>query len=187
MDHKLVLPSSDLRPGMFVSDLDRPWIETPFLLQGFLIESEAEVRQLQAHCQRVTIDRSRSIGDAFKARDNGRDPKRPLTPLPVFETVEAARPDDFADICRDLRLQPELHRYQISPRVDAGEGLSRLEPELLYSAPLFDDIKSTLKSLRNSLANAQTVSLAEVSRQVSEMARGVKRNPDAMIWLARLR
>lgn len=187
MDHKLVLPSADLRPGMFVSDLDRPWIETPFLMQGFLIETDAEVQQLQAHCRRVTIDRSRSIGEAFRARDNDRDAKRAPGPMPVLDTVEAARPNDFAAICRDLRLQPELHRYQISPRVEAGEGLSRLEPELLYSAPLFDDIKSTLKSLRNSLANAQTVSLAEVSRQVSEMARGVERNPDAMIWLARLR
>lgn len=188
MDHKHRLPTANLQPGMFVSDLDRPWIETPFLLQGFLIETEEEIRQLQACCRTVTIDRSRSVGGAFRARNNGHDPKRQVTPAArIFETAEAAGPNDFAGICRDLRLQPELHRYQISPRVDTDEGQSRLEPELLYSAPLFDDIKSTLKSLREALSSAKTVSLAEVSRQVSEMARGVERNPDAMIWLARLR
>ena len=187
MTHKLVLTTTELRPGMFVSDLDRPWIETPFLLQGFLIESDEEIRLLQTHCQQVTIDRSRSVGDAFLARDRSHPRKRQPAKMPVLENIESARPNDFTDICRALRLQPELHRYQIAPAVDADEGLSRLEPELLYSAPLFDDIKSTLKSLRDSLANAQTVSLTEVSRQVSEMARGVERNPDAMIWLARLR
>ncbi|MEO5573352.1 MAG: DUF3391 domain-containing protein, partial [Gammaproteobacteria bacterium] len=29
----------DLAPGMYVYDLDRPWIETPFLFQGFSIDS----------------------------------------------------------------------------------------------------------------------------------------------------
>lgn len=187
MNHKLVLTTAELRPGMFVSDLDRPWIETPFLLQGFLIESDEDIRLLQTHCQQVTVDRSRSLGDAFLARDRSRPEKRQPPKMPVLENIESARPNDFTDICRALRQQPELHRYQIAPQVDADEGLSRLEPELLYSAPLFDDIKNTLKSLRDSLANAQTVSLTEVSRQVSEMARGIERNPDAMIWLARLR
>ena len=29
--------STDLKVGMFVADLDRPWVDTPFLLQGFLV------------------------------------------------------------------------------------------------------------------------------------------------------
>ena len=29
--------ANDLKVGMFVADLDRPWVDTPFLLQGFLI------------------------------------------------------------------------------------------------------------------------------------------------------
>ena len=32
---------SDLRVNMFIVELDRPWIDTPFPLQGFLIVSEA--------------------------------------------------------------------------------------------------------------------------------------------------
>ena len=27
----------DLRVGMYVVELDRPWIDTPFLFQGFLV------------------------------------------------------------------------------------------------------------------------------------------------------
>ena len=32
------VPTTHLKVGMFVSALDRPWGDTPFLLQGFLIE-----------------------------------------------------------------------------------------------------------------------------------------------------
>ena len=32
----------DLRLEMFVVELDRPWLDTPFLLQGFLIDSQVE-------------------------------------------------------------------------------------------------------------------------------------------------
>ncbi|MFN6961529.1 MAG: DUF3391 domain-containing protein, partial [Rhodocyclaceae bacterium] len=33
---KEVIPSRQVEKGMFIAELDRPWIETPFLLQGFL-------------------------------------------------------------------------------------------------------------------------------------------------------
>lgn len=48
--------SDQLKPGMYVSELDRPWLDTPFLLQGFLIESDSDIEQLQQHCEFVYID-----------------------------------------------------------------------------------------------------------------------------------
>lgn len=50
------IPVGELRHGMFVCRLDRPWEETPFLLQGFLIESESELATLRRLCRRVWID-----------------------------------------------------------------------------------------------------------------------------------
>ena len=50
------LPVALLRPGLFVVDLDRPWLDTPFLLQGFLIEGEDEIQALREHCRFVHID-----------------------------------------------------------------------------------------------------------------------------------
>ena len=57
------VPTTDLRVGMFVADLDRPWVDTPFLLQGFLVESDEQIRELQQHCAWVVVDRARSLGD----------------------------------------------------------------------------------------------------------------------------
>src|SRR5207253_7226032 len=59
--------TSDLRIGMFVADLDRPWVDTPFLLQGFLIEDEEQIHALRKHCEYVIVDRARSTGKEFEA------------------------------------------------------------------------------------------------------------------------
>ena len=55
-----------LRQGIFVTDLDRPWIGTPFPLQGFLIENDEQIVQLQQLCRIVYVDRRRSIGDQLR-------------------------------------------------------------------------------------------------------------------------
>src|SRR6185437_14699298 len=55
-----------LRIGMFVADLDRPWVDTPFLLQGFLIEDDEQIAALRAHCTFVMVDRARSTGDEYE-------------------------------------------------------------------------------------------------------------------------
>ena len=52
----------DLKTGMYVYELDRPWRETPFLFQGFQIESDEDISQLKQHCEHVFIDPDRSRG-----------------------------------------------------------------------------------------------------------------------------
>src|SRR5690606_2584681 len=46
----------DLCKDMFVADLDRPWLDTPFLLQGFIIDSQVELDTLRKYCEYVYID-----------------------------------------------------------------------------------------------------------------------------------
>lgn len=48
--------SSELKTGMFVSSLDRPWIDTPFMLQGFLIENDDDIKLLRQYCEFVQVD-----------------------------------------------------------------------------------------------------------------------------------
>ncbi len=41
---------------MFVAELDRPWLETPFALQGFVIRNDDDVEFVAQHCDHVYID-----------------------------------------------------------------------------------------------------------------------------------
>lgn len=47
---------SELKIGMFVSKLDRDWQETPFLMQGFMIESFDDIDAVAEYSQHVWID-----------------------------------------------------------------------------------------------------------------------------------
>ena len=57
--------TTDLKIGMFVADLDRPWTDTPFLIQGFLIDNDKQILALRKHCQYVVVDRARSTGKEY--------------------------------------------------------------------------------------------------------------------------
>lgn len=46
----------DLRVGMYVSKLDRPWLETTFLFQGFELKNENDIEAVQQQCEYVYID-----------------------------------------------------------------------------------------------------------------------------------
>ncbi|AEF99173.1 HD-GYP domain-containing protein [Methylomonas methanica] len=46
----------DLKVGMFVSKLDRPWLETKFWFQGFELKNQADIDAVQQQCEFVFID-----------------------------------------------------------------------------------------------------------------------------------
>lgn len=50
------IATTDLKLGMFVAELDRPWLDTPFLLQGFLADSQVEIDTLRKYCTYVYVD-----------------------------------------------------------------------------------------------------------------------------------
>ncbi len=44
---------------MYVLELDRPWLGTPFMFQGFPIVSDAQIKDLKKYCRAVYIDSDR--------------------------------------------------------------------------------------------------------------------------------
>ncbi len=56
---KIKIDASALETGMFVCDLDRPWIESPFLLQGFVLNNSDDIRAVQNVCDYVYVDPAR--------------------------------------------------------------------------------------------------------------------------------
>ena len=50
------IPVAELKLGMFISKLDRPWTETPFEIQGFELKDLADVETLCNYCEYVDIE-----------------------------------------------------------------------------------------------------------------------------------
>lgn len=52
--------AGELRLGMYVCGLDKPWRETPFTVRGFPLRSAAELDTVRNHCKYAYIDLERS-------------------------------------------------------------------------------------------------------------------------------
>lgn len=57
------IASADLQVGMYVSRLDRPWNETPFPLQGVMVQTRDDIVEIQRLARRVWIDIEKSTGE----------------------------------------------------------------------------------------------------------------------------
>lgn len=87
------LPAMQLKPGMFIAELDRPWLETPFALQGFVVRSTDEIIYVADHVDFVYVD----------AEYTGQE-------IPM-ELAVAPTTSDFKD---RLRLDEEFQRARVS-------------------------------------------------------------------------
>ena len=55
-EDKLKVRANELRPGMFVCELDRPWEDTPFKPQGFELRDRSDLEAVASYCEYVFID-----------------------------------------------------------------------------------------------------------------------------------
>ena len=86
---KKTISVAQLQFGMYVAELDRPWTETPFMFQGFVLQTEEQLETLRKFCKTVTVDSERS-------RQQDPSPLRPVTPryttpVSVEREVEQAK------------------------------------------------------------------------------------------------
>jgi len=66
VDNKVRVYTADLKIGMYVSELDRPWVETSFMFQGFAIQNDEDIKELQSCCDVVYVDKDLSRPEAAK-------------------------------------------------------------------------------------------------------------------------
>ena len=169
--NRLKIEVNALKEGMFVSDLDRPWHETPFPLQGFYIRLDDDVQALTKYCKYVYIDvlkqKAKTVHKTHIPFD--RNPKRAekksdthtvsLPPLVIkspktYETVNS--------IHKEVAKAEKLHRH-------IYEAISHVFACVSGDNPLL--LKETVK---------------ETERVAEGMVESVIRNPDALIWLSKM-
>jgi putative nucleotidyltransferase with HDIG domain len=58
---KVQIPVSQVKFGMFVCELDRHWLGTPFPFQGFRVQKAEEIEKLRKFCKDVWVDLEKSV------------------------------------------------------------------------------------------------------------------------------
>lgn len=93
-------PVDELEIGMYVSKLDRPWLGTPFLFQGFKINSNDDLNSLKETCEYVYIDPAKTDAAPVKNRT-------PLVYPPHKKTVYKTKHSAEKEITQAVRHYQE--------------------------------------------------------------------------------
>jgi len=122
----LKVPVSQLQPGLYVAELDRPWTDTPFMFQGFQVTAE-DIETLRSHCRFVYVDlglsepgAGRSARQAVNAGvDASSDEARSrIAPGPAYEAPFQHRREPDEGHFRELVAAAEAGRCQARNEVD---------------------------------------------------------------------
>ena len=101
----------ELRFGMYVSKLDRPWTETPFVFQGFVLKRDKQLDILQKHCKHVFVDPEKEdVSEVAKVSKEEIAKVRGSTVYKELTSVEAELPQAKTVITNTTAIVRELSR-----------------------------------------------------------------------------
>jgi HD-GYP domain-containing protein (c-di-GMP phosphodiesterase class II) len=163
--------TSNLSIGMYVSGLDRPWLETPFITQGFLIESAEDIGRLQNYCESVYIDTRRSQKlEATVRGAAGTKSRKPTT-----AKTKRDRPRvPIEHIFKGRKLRP----YHDDS--DWDEEHPRAQQALNTLIVDIDDIFEHV-------SDGEKLNVIKLRKSVEPIVDSISRNPDACLWVNRLK
>lgn len=157
---KIKVMASDLDVGMYVCELDRSWLESPFLFQGFLLETEEEVQEVATVCEYVYVDLNVSHESVMpRLQQLARAINRPSANQPA-EPHNRGGADGGQDYKEHLLLARKIynrtHDYINKTQSDVAQGAREIDTE-------------TARSL------------------VNDMIDNILVKPHAMLWLTHLK
>lgn len=166
-DRELIkVDANDIRLGMYMAYADRPWLETPFLFQGFLLDNDKLLDEVRKECEFIYIDKGKSL--------HSDPPKKPLK-----EPVRSPREKSQLSALDGRMLNSaDTDRYKIArPVEDVFDTAYRRH----------DDSLSSIKQVLREVRTGDGINVTNVRRSVKSCVASIIENPNAMLWLSRLR
>lgn len=126
---KIKLDVDRVRLGMYVAELDRPWLDSPFLFQGFLIDEPDELSRLRAHCRFVFVDDLQSsqepaVQEILRTAMGGLTSGRVRAIKVEFEEWSGARKlRQTLDRLKDTTIKTRDRIQQVLDEVERGEAV----------------------------------------------------------------
>lgn len=158
----------DLRTGMYVSRLDRPWIETPFPLQGYYVKKERDISELKKYCQYVYIDIRR-----------GKSHVDPVLLQTIDNSVSRNKP-------RRALLQ-QVKSKKLESRKGEYKQTSTPKKEVKNALKMQELATLALSYIKQASINNAPIPLKETMKVVSIMVENIIKNPDAFLWLTKIK
>jgi len=178
---QIKIPSGDLRIGMFVANLDRPWIDTPFLFQGFLIENDEHLLQLQQYCKFVLVDSVNST-QYVQAAISAHAEKSGIHKHDSPAHKSGSRHPTAAE---ERKAQPSFIPAEIT--LTRFRNIIPVEAELAPAGQAYARTGEVLHNLIQDIRSNKHLALAEVEVVIHDVVDSMVRNPDALMLITRMR
>ena len=152
---------NDLKIGMYVQELDRPWIGTPFLFQGFRIRTEDEIHTISEYCEYVYINKSQEE-----------------TVPGVFRTIT---PDTEP---ADSQIKAIAHAPIAS---SVYHDTMVVERELDTARTIYRDSHVAIEQIFRAVQTDGVINTDDARKTATGIVDSVLRNPDAFMLLSRIK
>lgn len=168
-----IVKVGDLRQGMYVCELDRPWRETPFLFQGFEITNQGELDLLKQYCTHVYVESDLSTVApppeqvAEPARMVPSINRRPAASTPQLRVLESKAPT--------------------SGRPRNAHRQTTLDEEAEMVRATHQEATTLIHSLMEDVHLGKSINTEGARKVVAGMAASVLRNPDALVCFTHLK
>ena len=169
---RILIPVNQLTLGMYVTELDRPWVETSFLFQGFEIKTEEDIRSVKDICNYVYIDitRKKSV-----IKDTNKDVINQLDMIKGKKSVPSQR--IFA-----IEKPIETIGYGMPPKK-----LGQFEREISRAGKAYENAEIVVSDFMKTVENGGGIDSVLAKNAVAECVESILHSPDAMLWLSQLR
>lgn len=160
-----------LAVGMYVTRLDRPWLETPFPLQGVLINSAADIELLRRYASYVYVDTAKGVSPhpQLWITANGDQMKlKGAAPAPI--QVNYSRSDD-----EYTKLNKCFYEVKTT-----------LDQELLRTKEIKRDVDDKIRKVLTDLYKGKSLDVELVKQGVEATVDSILRNPSAFALLLQL-
>lgn len=159
---------------MYISELDRPWIESPFLFQGFIVGNK-ELGQLKSLCKYVYIDTEEGLDVP------GADP---LGSWHVASPTDpSSEEQEDQQIIEELKEQSEkssTHPIKYPDR-------ATVEEELGIAKEIEVKTKNVIYSIMDDVKLGKSIDTNAAKQVVHDVTESIIRNPDALVCLSQLK
>lgn len=164
---------AELAIGMHVIRLDKPWEDSNFLLQGFVIRHESEIHAIQSQCNFVTIEGQ--VDAQPHPRSGPSSSPRGRGVLGLFKRNKKQPPSEPGSPQHVPR-----RRVTYINKVDAGS-------EMTNAVMQFKEAQQTAKSIMSGLRVGRTLDLNNARAVVNNCVDSVLRNENALLLLTKIK
>ncbi len=185
--NSVLIPVHQVRVGMFVAALDRAWTGTPFMLQGFRVADDREIETLKQSCGSVTIDPTHSSPGSYEHLPDLHVTAKKFEALAWIKRLGArfGTFDRASEGIAKERQDAGLIPADVVPNLYGD--MKPIEAEVERAEEVYRSADTTLELIAKQVADGAKVNLEKLGGEIENMVESAIANPDALLWVARIR